>query len=452
MTATRTLRHRAGRGLAAAALVAGILAFFPVRQARADLVPAPPPLAKSANVTVLGNLPIGGSFGINFSGNHAFVTGPDGLTVLDITQPANPSVVGFHPLPHFENEDVDVCGNVLVITNDREWEDLGSVLYVFDISNPTLPTLSSTLVLGGTGEGRGSGHIANFVKKDCSQVWMDGGDHVEVIDLKNPAAPKSLGKWLSVASDSDFNVTHDTERDAKGLLWSVGGGGAAAYQLTSNPLKPLLVASTSKDGANPSPYNDFIMHNSIRLGSVLYMTEEDYIDTDEEQPGSCNGQGKFETWSTKNMKPGGIVPLDTWQTELNSSDSKAPATVNCSSHWFEIAKDIAAIGWYEQGTRFIDVSNPKNIRQIGYYLPANGSTWAAYYVPTDPTKTIVYTADAYRGVDVLQISRKVLPGQMSTKVAPIPQKWFAAPVSTPFVPSGTWGTACLVLIDELTTA
>ena len=46
--------------------------------------------------------------------------------------------------------------------------------------------MSAVLPLGLTGSGRGSGHIANFVKPDCSQAWVDGGDHVEVVDLSDP--------------------------------------------------------------------------------------------------------------------------------------------------------------------------------------------------------------------------------------------------------------------------
>jgi hypothetical protein len=294
--------------------------------------------------------------------------------------------------------------------------------------------------VGLTGNGRGAGHIANFVAADCSQVWLDGGNLVEVFDLSNPAAPRSLGKWESVASLSDaFKVTHDTERDSKGVLWSVGGGGAAGYQLTADPLAPKLVSSTGPAGVNPSPYNDFILHNSKRNGQTLLITEEDYVDTDETPPGGCRGQGKFETWSIA-MRPGGLSPLDTWMTELNGSDSKAAATVNCSSHWFEVSKDLAAVGWYEQGTRFLDVHDPRDIRQVGFYLPANGSTWAAYWSPTDPTRSIVYTADAYLGVDVLRNDRKADLSTMQTLTAPVPASWFTA---TPtYAPSDTWQFAC----------
>ena len=405
---------------------------------RADTIPAPPPLATSDNVQVLGNIPIAPAAGINFTGHYAYVTGWDGVSVLDIANAASPSVVGFLPLPHFENEDVDLCGNTLLVSNDRESGQRGSVLYVIDISNRTQPTILAVLPLGDpTSSERGSGHITNFVKGDCSLAWIDGGARVEVISLKDRAQPKSLGKFESKASLSDaFHVTHDTERDSKGILWSVGGGGAAGYQLTSRPLKPRLLATTGKAGVNPSLYNDFILHNSQRRGSTLLVTEEDYIDTDEVPPGSCHGQGKFQTWSLANMDNGRIKPLDTWQTELNglifggSSDSKAPATVNCSSHWFDTVGGIAAVGWYEQGTRFLDVSHPKNIRQIGFYLPANGSTWAAYWSPTDPSHQIVYTADVYRGVDVLRIDRSSSgAAAMGTVTAPIPQEWYESQVT-----------------------
>jgi hypothetical protein len=71
--------------------------------------------------------------------------------------------------------------------------------------------VSAVLPLGLTGSGRGSGHIANFVKPDCSQAWVDGGELVEVVDLTIPSAPRSLGKFESAASLSDtFKVSHDT--------------------------------------------------------------------------------------------------------------------------------------------------------------------------------------------------------------------------------------------------
>jgi hypothetical protein len=306
------------------------------------------------------------------------------------------------------------------------------------------------LPLGLTGSGRGSGHIANFVKPDCSQAWIDGGDHVEVVDLRIPTAPLSLGKFASAAAQSDaFNVSHDTELDSTGTVWNVGGGGAAGYRLTSNPLAPQLLATTGAAGRNPSPYNDFILHNSQRRGSTLLITEEDYIDTSETPPGGCRGQGKFETWSLGQLGTGKITPLDTWETEMNGMftggavDSKAPVTVNCSSHWFDAKDGVAAVGWYEQGVRFLDYRSPTDIAQVGYYIPAAGSTWAAYWSPTDPAGEIVYTADAYRGVDVLRIAGGGLSGKKVK--APVRDEWLGSSADAAFVPHPDFGFMCPVL-------
>src|SRR4051812_27756521 len=439
-----------GRRGIRASLLAVLLAFACAASASAQV--AEPPLANSSNVQLVGHVP-GTAAGMNFKGHYAYVSGWTGVTVLDIANAAAPKVVGALPLPHFENEDVDLCGDTLIVVNDREVEDVGAVLYVVSIANPTTPVVQAILPLGLTGSGRGSGHIANFVKSDCSQLWVDGGELVEVVDLTVPSAPRSLGKFESAASLSpDFKVSHDTEFDkSTGTVWNVGGGGAAGYQLTSNPLKPRLLATTGTAGRNPSPYNDFILHNSQRRGNTLLVTEEDYIDQSEVPPGGCRGQGKFETWDISKLQSHTIRPQGTWETELNGMftggaiDSKAPVTVNCSSHWFDSKQGVAAVGWYEQGVRFLDYSSPKRIKQVGYYIPANGSTWAAYWSPTDPNGEIAYTADAYRGVDVVKIDRG---GRDSAGVsAPVSSKWFGGPTAdaAAFQPSRRFGFVCPVL-------
>jgi hypothetical protein len=432
-------------------LLAGVVGAWNALPAAAQVLPGEPPLATSSNVQFLGHIP-GSAAGMNFKDHYAYVSGWGGVTVLDIAKADSPRLVGALPLPHFENEDVDLCGNTLLVVNDREAEDIGSVMYVVSIANPTTPVLSAILPLGLTGSGRGSGHIANFVKSDCSQAWVDGGDHVEVVDLTIPSAPRSLGKFESAAALSDaFNVSHDTELDSTGTVWNVGGGGAAGYRITSNPLKPQLLGTTGTAGRNPSPYNDFILHNSQRRGKTLLVTEEDYIDTDEVPPGGCRGQGKFETWDLSRLNKGAITPQGTWETELNGMftggavDSKAPVTVNCSSHWFDAKNGVAAVGWYEQGVRFLDYRSPTQITQVGYYIPAAGSTWAAYWSPTDPNGEVAYTADAYRGVDVLKIKDGGLTGKKVK--APVRSEWFGSPTadSATFQPHPVYGFVCPLL-------
>ena len=75
--------------------------------------------------------------------------------------------------------------------------------------------------------------------------------------------------------------------------------------------------------------------------------------------------------------------------------------------------------------------NPRNIRQVGYYLPADGATWAAYWVPG--SEDLVYTADVTRGIDVLRID-DADDAAAPTVEAPILDSWFGAPGTASTVP------------------
>jgi hypothetical protein len=429
------------------------------------LVPDTGPIS-SDNVELLTTVP-GTAAGMRIVGKYAYVTGWAGLTILDISAPEAPKVVSVLPIAHFENEDVESDGKVVLIVNDREKENKGGVLYVVDVRKPDAPVLASVLSLSQpTSTERGPGHIANCVKDGCRWVWLTGGHRVWTVDLRDIANPLLVGAFDSPISGGSTGfgtpgkmrtgAIHDAERDSAGVVWLTGSGGAAAYRVT-DPVHPKLLATTGKTGTDEK-VNDFVLHNSVRpaatayrrhggktpaRGDVLLVTEEDYVDTSEVPPGGCRGQGKFQTWDVRGHEKGAPMKLlAQWLTEVEgvpvTNGSKAPVTANCSSHWFDEQAGVAAVGWYEQGMRLLDTRNPRNIRQVGYWMPPNAVTWAAYWV----TKDIVYTADAGRGVDVLRVKDLAAA---PTVVAPIRASWLGAGTSVRFLqPSKAWGYACLV--------
>ena len=425
----------------------------------------PEPLS-SANVDLVATVP-GTYIGMRQVGkNHLVATGTDGFTTFDISDPALPRPLATLPIAHFENEDVSADEQLAIVSNDREKGSNGGVMYVIDVSDMQVPKLASVLSLAIAGPDdteRGPGHIANCVAPGahpCSTVWLTGGHRIWVVDLKDPSAPKMLGGFDTPASmgSTGFGTpgkirtgaTHDVERDSTGTLWVTGSGGAFGYRLTGNPLKPKLLAGSGKEGVRPD-VNDFILHNSKKssVGSnTLLVTEEDYVDTsNEDPPGSCHGQGKFQTWDVTGHQSGRTMKLQNqWKTEVTGapfvSGNKAPVTANCSSHWFTEDKGIAAVGWYEQGTRLLDVRNPKKIKQVGYWLPPNAVTWGAYWITDD----LVYTADVGRGIDVLRVDRKALG---SPVVAPIRGSWLGAePKTDLFKATSAWGWACSTMVEH----
>ena len=60
--------------------------------------------------------------------------------------------------------------------------------------------------------------------------------------------------------------------------------------------------------------------------------------------------------------------------------------------------NILAQSFYAQGTRFLDISDPTNPRQIAYYRPADGRAWAPYW-----HRDVIFIADNTRGVDIVKL-------------------------------------------------
>jgi len=170
-------------------------------------------------------------------------------------------------------------------------------------------------------------------------------------------------------------------------------------------------------------------------GNVLVITEEDYA-----KP-TCEGQGSVQTWRiTGTSNPDGTVKLellDMWTTELNelaNQTGRSPATGNCSAHWFDESDGLVAQGWYDQGVRFLDVTNPREIKQVGYYA-TTGTFWAAYFAPGD--RETVYALDTTSGIDVLNIDRSSSGARrMPVTAADLLRG------TRKLAPSSRWGFAC----------
>lgn len=436
--------------------LAGVLALLTVICAFAAGPATAAPL-KSDNVRLLGKHPEAtGAIGARFSpdGDTMYVTAATGLFIYDVSVAQKPKLLSHLTLPHFENEDVDVGPGIVVISNDPSFSTVGA-LYVIDVQDPRKPALKSVTPtqlpvsplndLAGV-KGTNNGHIANCIQ-NCRYLWTTGTEEgIAVYDLANTGAPKFLGTFTMPVPKArageptdEPGFTHDVFVDRDGIAWITGEDGTFGYRTTGDPLKPQLVfrsdenvtnsgnsGPSAPDDANGNPL-DFLHHNSMRTaltarrqgaakvgrsaaglggtGDVMAVTEEDYT-----RPG-CNGQGSLQTWQiTKDRNSDGsrkLELLDLWTTELNellSLRGRSPATANCSAHWFDVDKGLVAQGWYDQGVRFLDISDPRKIRQVGYYA-TQGTFWAAHFAPSDPKRETVYGIDTAGGVDVLHIDR-----------------------------------------------
>jgi hypothetical protein len=97
---------------------------------------------------------------------------------------------------------------------------------------------------------------------------------------------------------------------------------------------------------------------------------------------------------------------------------------DCSAHWFTVKGSIVALGNYEQGTRFLDISDPTNPQQVGWFrVPAraaDATTNTPEIISSDTAGAYwhgkyVYIADYQRGVDIIKLDDSAMRGKIQPK-------------------------------------
>ncbi|MEA2476191.1 MAG: hypothetical protein QOC87_390 [Actinomycetota bacterium] len=422
------MRSRIAAALATVAVAVALI--LPVASASASV--APPAGDISKNVEYVTNVPIASAISMAFLGNTMFVSTVHGLYSFDISDPANPTLLGSLPMYIWENEDmtIDPARKLVFISRDPrgftspatsgDTFPYGAV-HIIDVSNPhALVQLNAFLVP--------AGHTSTCVN-GCDYLWTGGpyanaqtqpgwtGRPIFSTDIRDPMNPKPCPKPIDTErNDGVTDYAHDVSVDPEGIAWVSGAGGVRGYWTSGWHLDPLTHKSRVATGCDPIPYAgggspksatpSRFMHNSWRdpnigvdgkKGNVLIATEENVVSdcrtsgraVTYDLDGSYHGEG----WRDIKHTHFRMSVLDTWTPE------GAKGAQGCdSAHWFtDDGHGLLAYAFYTEGTRFLDVSDPKNIRQVGYFRPNDANTWASYW-----HDGYVYVADFQRGIDVLR--------------------------------------------------
>ncbi len=462
MTLPRRTVALLGLLLAAPLVLFGALLGFGDRSARAGNVP----VLGSPNVDLVTTVPGTAAISAVFSRTapYLYVSGVDSLTVLDVSDPKAPTIAGKLPNAVFENEAMTEgerrgpdgrIQRFVLIGNDLANASVGPgggslgriggrELIVVDVTDPTGPKIIGRTPSSGPDVATTSTHTVACVDPACATAYTAGDEgKFSIIDLTDLTKPRQVGEAPSPAAGPNAAFSsgsgHHWNIDGAAVAWHTGSGGTAAFDI-SDPRHPQALTGTNAKGTE-TPYNDFIHHNSQRPnarafspgrpasvvnGNVVLVTEEDYFnDGDELQ---CDKAGTFQTWELKDLDgaayragnpklepdKGTMAPLDIINPVVEGGGGlSAPAGAFCSAHWFDYHQSgIVAQGYYQQGLRLIDVRDPRNLKQFGYFTAGAGEVWDAYWAPerkADGTVTgrktnIVYTVDAVRGVDVYEVT------------------------------------------------
>jgi hypothetical protein len=403
---------------------------------------APPPGDISGNVEFVANIPeLKAAISIAFI-DVMFVSTVHGVYSYDVSDPAAPQLLGSLPMYIWENEDMDVDVDRRRIFISRDPRGFTSpavpgdtfpygAVHIIDVSDPHLLTPVGSFLVP-------AGHTTTCVN-DCDYVWTGGpfanaqtqpdytGRPIYATDVRDPANPVPCPEPIDTGrNDGETDYAHDVQVDPDGIAWVSGAGGVRGYRTRGEHLDPLTGEVREATACDPIPYGgggtpseatpSRFMHNAYRnpsaripaeddpeteedetLGHVLYATEENITS-------NCGTSGRFVTYDLRGTYGGeGWRDIDQTHFRMRALDTWTPqdaegATACDSAHYFDDRGDgILAYAFYGQGTRFLDVSDPQDIRQIGYYRPDDANTWAPYW-----HDGYVFVSDFTRGVDIIR--------------------------------------------------
>jgi hypothetical protein len=159
-------------------------------------------------------------------GNYAYAGTGSGLTVLDITLPAQPRPVGYLVLPG-RVKDIYVEGTTAYLAKASEWVEGKSTaggLWTVDVSDPKAPALTVfyetvaelddlTLL---------NGYLYSVEHLDFYEEGFGINGGVRVFDLSEPAAPQEIASYEMPWKPSEIDIIGTVEDY---LYLSAGEGG-----------------------------------------------------------------------------------------------------------------------------------------------------------------------------------------------------------------------------------
>ncbi len=276
--------------------------------------------------------------------NHAYVVslesayqGWGGLSVYDVSDPAHPRLVNQISAENGYWNGVWAKGDALYVASGKHG------VITFDISNPANPVLTPVQVQENV---------------DAHTVLVEGnhlyamGDPTRIYDISNPRAPRLLGRYVPPGAESyPYAYVHDAfvyQGRMYSYYWSYGMQISDVSRLSDTQGPTPLGGYRYAVNADGSPMLSYARSHAGAVGT--------YVDR----------LIAFE---------GG----ETWGAHLRVLDVTDPTQVKLISRYrlreeasihnmiLDETRKRLYIAYYQEGVRVLDVANPAQPRELGYF-------------------------------------------------------------------------------------
>jgi len=343
----------------------------------------------------------------------------NGTSILDVADPAKPKYVWHIPNETNRNSrgvsvvydyKFDSSGKDYLIRNSEaltEGETGTDLKYqIFDITSRSTDPSKISLVSEITGtppNSCGTGCGGKFIMRAHKGWWSQETGYfyaasgepgfrnvvIQIFDLKNPKAPKFVGRaWIPGLKNDEAQSLYEgqyshhpvVDEDNKRLYVGYRGAGQAAAFDISNLAQPKLLWEIDLNPPHRGPHTvSPIVYNTVpNFGKAALPRTYAFI-VDEAGGAAdmapCPGgvrSGSYMLDITNESKP---FPVSVWQVPVGNFCEKggrfgphqSAETVNGKINRFE--DKLAWLAYFNAGIRIVDLSNPYRIEEVGYYMP-----------------------------------------------------------------------------------
>jgi hypothetical protein len=337
-------------------------------------------------------------------------SGISGFYIIDIDDPTAPELLRFHEVGAGHTSTcVNDCdfiwsgGPARDVSDPEDW--IARPIFVTDVRDPDNPVTYPNPV--DTGRYRGITDYAHDVQVDQAGVaWVSGRGGVRGYWTEGIHWDPTQDRWRTARAFDpvpyaggevgEYNDPDDPRRLA-GAIHNMerpidGVQGPSAWTDSERPFRP-----GKDDGAD-------LAAGGYEAGELVYVTDENFTapcsDSGKFYIASLKGADQGQAWRTaEEVEEEGPFALDeigVWS--VAGKEGTTNPNASCSAHYFNMQDGIVAGGWYGQGFRFLDVTDPTDPFQVAYFRPNGGSGWSTHWIDE-----IIYANDINGGIHILTL-------------------------------------------------
>jgi hypothetical protein len=374
----------------------------------------------SSNIRHLCRMELPGGGQIVIQGTTAFVghqVGPEGTTILDISDPRKPRVLSqimvSHPWSHTHK--ARVTGDIMVVNSEREpgkgnireYPEGGFRIYdIKDKTNPKLITFHKTY-------GKGVHRFDLDENYAYLSTEMEGyvGNILVIYDIRNPSKPTEVGRWCLenqhvAAGDTPHpkgaeHRLHHAMRNGNLMFAGCWMSGTSIIDV-SDIGKPKTLSRHQYNPPHPEPTHTFLgISHAISGKRIAVSTEEERANRG---PDHGKPHAPLRIWDVTDPAKPSI--LSTYEL----SETATPYDTNVvrfGTHQLREKVDtdnLLYVTWFAGGLRIMDISDPANPKERGYFIPKPGEG-AAAPLTNDIYKDdrgLLFVTDKKCGLDVIE--------------------------------------------------